>query len=69
MTSARGSTFWLCGLAAVDSRFARYPPLPVLHCSGFRPEASAGLPPERAATPSRHAAGEEERTSAAQPGP
>jgi hypothetical protein len=37
VTSARGSTFYLCRLSFVDSRFARYPALPVLACSGFTP--------------------------------
>ncbi len=27
----------LCGLAADDRRFPRYPPLPVSRCSGFAP--------------------------------
>jgi len=35
ITAARGSTFWLCGRAAEDPRFARYPRLPVLRCPGF----------------------------------
>ena len=35
--SSRGSTFYLCRLSFSDSRFARYPPLPVLACSGFVP--------------------------------
>lgn len=29
------SVFWLCGLAAHDPRFEKYPRLPVLECSGF----------------------------------
>ncbi|MCC6388254.1 MAG: hypothetical protein IT302_12845 [Dehalococcoidia bacterium] len=33
--SARGSTFWLCALAAADPRFRKYPALPVLRCEGF----------------------------------
>jgi len=33
--SARGSRFWLCGRSADDSRFAKYPRLPVLQCAGF----------------------------------
>jgi len=37
LTSSRGSTFYLCRLSFADSRFARYPPLPVLACSGFAP--------------------------------
>jgi hypothetical protein len=35
ITSARGSTFWLCGLSASDARFPRYPRLPVLRCPGY----------------------------------
>jgi len=35
--SSRGSTFYLCRLSFSDSRFARYPPLPVLACRGFVP--------------------------------
>jgi len=31
------SRFWLCGLSATDSRFARYPRLPVLECPGYEP--------------------------------
>lgn len=38
--TARGSTFWRCGLADVDDRFARYPHLPVLECTGYVPETS-----------------------------
>ena len=37
VTSARGSTFYLCRLSFVDARFPRYPALPVLVCSGFTP--------------------------------
>jgi hypothetical protein len=35
IVSAKGSTFWLCGLSAIDPRFVRYPRLPVLACAGF----------------------------------
>lgn len=31
----RGSLFLLCRLSAEDARYPRYPPLPVLACSGF----------------------------------
>lgn len=37
--SARGSTFYLCRLAAVDAAFPKYPRLPVLRCAGY--EAAA----------------------------
>ncbi len=30
------SVFVRCGLAAADGVFPRYPPLPVLHCRGYR---------------------------------
>jgi hypothetical protein len=35
--SARGATFYLCRLSFSDPRFARYPAIPVLACTGFRP--------------------------------
>lgn len=34
--SGKGSTFLRCGLSDEDSRFPRYPPLPVKECAGFR---------------------------------
>lgn len=43
VASSRGRVFWLCRLSYSDPRFARYPPLPVLRCSGFQP----ALPPDR----------------------
>jgi hypothetical protein len=33
--SAKGSEFWLCERAQSDPHFKKYPPLPVLRCSGF----------------------------------
>ncbi|PZR83081.1 MAG: hypothetical protein DLM65_02715 [Candidatus Aeolococcus gillhamiae] len=38
------SQFWMCRLSEVDPRFARYPALPVLRCSGH-----TGGEPERSA--------------------
>ena len=35
MESDRGSMFYLCGLSATDSRFPKYPRLPVLACAGY----------------------------------
>lgn len=35
----RGSVFHLCNRSRTDPRFPRYPPLPVLACEGFTPEA------------------------------
>ena len=34
--SDRGSIFYLCRLSATDSRFAKYPSLPVLSCPGYQ---------------------------------
>ena len=36
VTSSRASVFYMCRLSATDPTFAKYPRLPVLHCSGFR---------------------------------
>ena len=33
--SDRGATFYRCARAATDSRFKKYPPLPVLQCEGY----------------------------------
>ena len=33
--SARGSMFVMCNRAKVDSRLAKYPVLPVIHCPGY----------------------------------
>lgn len=41
IANRRGSSFLLCGLAATDPRYRRYPPLPVLRCPGYRPTGSA----------------------------
>jgi len=34
--SDRGSVFYLCQLAKTDSRFPKYPRLPVLSCTGYK---------------------------------
>ncbi|HVU05044.1 MAG TPA: hypothetical protein VHE30_25015 [Polyangiaceae bacterium] len=39
--SAKGSTFWLCELSRTDSRFRKYPPLPVVACNGFERKPSS----------------------------
>ena len=33
--SAKGSTFLLCRVSERDVRFPKYPPQPVVRCSGF----------------------------------
>ena len=45
VTSSRGSTFYLCTLAATDPRFRRYPILPVHHCDGYEPAPPASPAP------------------------
>ena len=30
-----GSSFWLCGLSRTDTRYVRYPRLPMYRCPGF----------------------------------
>lgn len=30
-----GMDYWRCGLADTDSRFPKYPPLPVRQCAGY----------------------------------
>jgi hypothetical protein len=35
IASDRGAQFLLCQLAMSDSRFAKYPRLPVLSCAGY----------------------------------
>ena len=37
----RGSRFYRCRLADVDPAFLRYPPLPVILCTGFTPKSSS----------------------------
>jgi hypothetical protein len=34
--SSRASVFFLCELSLADPRFAKYPALPVLACSGYK---------------------------------
>jgi len=38
ITSAKGSTFWLCGKAESDPRFPKYPRLPVLRGPAYQPK-------------------------------
>ena len=44
VNSTRGSTFYLCRLAEHDSRFPKYPRLPVLACAGYEPTAESRSP-------------------------
>jgi hypothetical protein len=37
MTSDRGSQFYRCMLSDVNSRFAKYPRLPMVQCEGWKP--------------------------------
>jgi hypothetical protein len=36
LLASRRSVFVRCGLAAVDARFPKYPPLPVRVCPGYK---------------------------------
>jgi hypothetical protein len=40
MRSDRGSIFVRCALSETNPRFAKYPRLPVLECTGWKPEVS-----------------------------
>jgi hypothetical protein len=42
VSSDRGTVFYRCALSDTDSRFPRYPRLPVLHCSGHQPISAPG---------------------------
>lgn len=46
VVSGRGSTFSLCLRAREDSRFAKYPRVPVLTCAGYEPRGSEAEDPE-----------------------
>ncbi len=35
VTSSKGSDFWLCGRAASEPDFPKYPQLPVVVCQGY----------------------------------
>jgi hypothetical protein len=39
--SARGTSFYLCGLSKSDPRYGKYPQLPVLACAGHQATPSA----------------------------
>jgi hypothetical protein len=41
-----GSRFRLCERSRTDPAFRRYPPLPVVRCAGFEPEAGDLAPPD-----------------------
>jgi hypothetical protein len=43
ISTARGSTFYLCRLAESDSRFPKYPRLPVSACAGYESTADPKL--------------------------
>lgn len=43
--SDRGVRYWMCRRAATDSRFAKYPRLPVVACRGYEFTKEDPLPP------------------------
>jgi len=38
--SKRGSQFYMCELSKTDPRFPKYPPLPVVSCTGYTPRTT-----------------------------
>ena len=44
VTSGRGSRFLLCRKAEEDPRFAKYPPQPIVRCSGYESTLPADAP-------------------------
>jgi len=49
--SGRGSRFLLCLLSQTDSRFPKYPPQPVVRCSGYQGRLGKSKPGEEPASP------------------
>ena len=39
VSNRRGSSFFLCQKSQEDTRFPRYPGIPVLACAGFQPHS------------------------------
>jgi hypothetical protein len=39
VVSAKGSRFLLCQLSIKDSSFAKYPPQPIVRCTGYQPKS------------------------------
>lgn len=50
VVSGKGSRFLLCELALADDRYPKYPPQPMLRCSGFDRKAGGQIenPPHEA---------------------
>lgn len=46
IVSGRGSLFVLCDRSREDSRYPRYPRLPVLRCPGFEPSPPEAIDPD-----------------------
>jgi hypothetical protein len=43
--SGRGSVFSLCERSFSDTRYPKYPPMPVLRCAGFEERRTPAGPP------------------------
>ncbi|MBI1347589.1 hypothetical protein GC163_15015 [bacterium] len=41
ITTPKGSRFLMCQLAQRDSRYPKYPPQPVRHCTGYESTATS----------------------------
>jgi hypothetical protein len=44
ITSGRGSQFLLCRKSQDDPRFAKYPPQPIVRCSGYQAKLPVDAP-------------------------
>ena len=47
IASSKGSVFLLCQLSKTDSRFPKYPRLPVLSCAGYERGNEIAPPPNQ----------------------
>jgi len=45
--SSKGSVFLLCELSKTDSRFPKYPRLPVLSCAGYKRRSEVTPPADQ----------------------
>jgi hypothetical protein len=42
LKSDKGSVFWMCQLSFTDSRYRKYPRLPVMECGGYEKKPDSG---------------------------
>jgi hypothetical protein len=44
VSTAKGSTFFLCGRSITEPGYAKYPALPVFRCAGYEGEVTGETP-------------------------